>query len=357
MLSLMDPFNPYILIWITFSLFANVIVANFWHKGLHLKLGLNKKYKAIQRIHLNEVPRLGGLIFISSLALFAFYSESNDEILLLRFILICLIPIFFTGLSEDIFNNVKPIMRLVSIILAALFFCVEYVGPFPTLINEPFIGKLFSLKSGATFFYILSIAAITNGMNLVDGVHGLCASLALTILGSVLILSFSTGDALMVSVIFNVIIFVLPFLIINYPSGRIFLGDLGSYALGFIISVLVIIFFGRHPEVSPWAAVLILIYPITEVTFSLLRRFIKGDSIFKPDTDHLHFRLFYFFRAKKIFKKIANPIVMPLLSAFWLFPLVASCLFFQKLEYIRLAILLFVASYGLFYSSLSSKKN
>jgi UDP-GlcNAc:undecaprenyl-phosphate GlcNAc-1-phosphate transferase len=357
MLSFMAWFNTYSFICLITALILNIIVANFWHQGFRLKLGFNKKYKAVQRIHLNEIPRFGGLIFITSLALFSYYSEPNVEILLLRFILICLIPIFFIGLAEDTFNNINPVIRLTSIIIAAWYFQAEYQGPIPNLIDEPFLGKLFSLKGGAIFFYILSITAIANGMNLVDGVHGLCVSVALAILGSVLFLSFSTGDTLMVSLIPIVMIFLLPFLFVNYPSGRIFLGDLGSYALGFIVSLLIIIFFGRHPEISPWAGVLILIYPITEVVFSLLRRLIKGDSIFKPDKDHLHFRLFYFFRAKKTFKKIANPIVMPLLSALWLFPFIASCLFFQKLQYIQVAIVLFIASYVLFYSCFPRTKN
>jgi UDP-GlcNAc:undecaprenyl-phosphate/decaprenyl-phosphate GlcNAc-1-phosphate transferase len=69
-------------------------------------------------------------------------------------------------------------------------------------------------------------------------------------------------------------------MLMNYPYGRIFLGDLGAYSLGLIVSMLTIILFGRHPEISPWGAVLILIYPATEVVFSLLRRMIKGVNLF-----------------------------------------------------------------------------
>jgi UDP-N-acetylmuramyl pentapeptide phosphotransferase/UDP-N-acetylglucosamine-1-phosphate transferase len=40
-------------------------------------------------------------------------------------------------------------------------------------------------------------------------------------------------------------------MLMNYPYGRIFLGDLGAYSLGLIVSMLTIILFGRHPEISP----------------------------------------------------------------------------------------------------------
>ena len=58
--------------------------------------------------------------------------------------------------------------------------------------------------------------------------------------------------------------------------------------------MLTIVLFGRHPEISPWAAALILIYPIIEV-FSLLRRMFKSVSIYHADTAHLHLKLFHFF--------------------------------------------------------------
>jgi UDP-GlcNAc:undecaprenyl-phosphate GlcNAc-1-phosphate transferase len=86
----------------------------------------------------------------------------------------------------------------------------------------------------------------------------------------------NSTDITMLSLIFSVILLLIPFILMNYPYGRIFLADLGAYSLGLIVSMLTIILFGRYPEISPWGAVLILIYPATEVVFSLLRRAIKG---------------------------------------------------------------------------------
>jgi UDP-GlcNAc:undecaprenyl-phosphate GlcNAc-1-phosphate transferase len=146
-----------------------------------------------------------------------------------------------------------------------------------------------------------------------------------------------------------VILLVIPFMLVNYPYGRIFLGDLGAYCLGLIVSILTIILFGRHPEISPWGAVLILIYPATEVVFSTLRRMVKGVSIYHADKAHLHLKLFHFFRPHRSYKKIANALVTPSLSLLWLFPLITISWVYQNPFFILIAIILFVASYALYY--------
>lgn len=96
-------------------------------------------------------------------------------------------------------------------------------------------------------------------------------------------------------------------------------------------------------------AVLILVYPVTEVVFSLLRRMFKGVSIYHPDTAHLHLKLFLFFRPQPHYKKIANALVTPALSALWLFPLLSISWVYQKSLFIWIAIILFIAFYFILY--------
>jgi UDP-N-acetylmuramyl pentapeptide phosphotransferase/UDP-N-acetylglucosamine-1-phosphate transferase len=136
---------------------------------------------------------------------------------------------------------------------------------------------------------------------------------------------------------------------LNYPYGKIFLGDLGAYGLGLIVSMLTIIFYARHPEISPWGAVLILIYPATEVVFSALRRIIKGTSILQADTAHLHLKIFHFFRPQPTYKKIANSLVTPVLSCLWLFPLLTISWVYHKPLLIWVAIILFLSLYLFLY--------
>jgi UDP-GlcNAc:undecaprenyl-phosphate GlcNAc-1-phosphate transferase len=349
--NIMQWFDPFVFLFMGMSLVLNGLVAYLWHKKFYRKLGL-KTYQAIQRIHLNETPRLGGFIFILSLTSFVAFSNTNESIQLLKIILICLIPIIFMGIKEDLFHNVEPAIRLLALLFVGCLFRAQFTGPLPVLTDIPFVGKLLLLQGSISIFYILSMAAVANGMNLIDGVNGLCGAVALSILSALLFLSYKTADITMLPLIFSVILLIIPFMLMNYPYGQIFLGDLGAYSLGLILSMLTIILFGRHPEISPWGAVLILIYPATEVTFSLLRRMVKGVSIYHADTAHLHLKLFHFFRPQPHYKKIANALVTPALSGLWLFPLLAITWVYQKPLFIWIAIILFILLYSLLYAVL-----
>ena len=342
-----------VFIFMGLSLIINSIIAYAWYKKIYQKLGF-KTYQALQRIHLNETPRLGGFIFILSLIGFVIYCEPTEYILLLKIILLCLTPILIIGLKEDIFHNVDPAIRLLALFFVGWLFRANFVGPLPNISEVPVIAALISLQGGVSAFYILSMVAIANGMNLIDGVNGLCGAVALSILGALLFLSYKTADTVMLSLIFNLILLFIPFMLMNYPKGLIFLGDLGAYSLGLITSMLTIILFGRHPEISPWGAILILIYPVTEVIFSILRRFLRGVSIFNPDTAHLHLKLFHFFKLHLNYKKIANALVTLSLSGLWIFPLLVIPWVYHKSLFIWITIILFMTFYGTLYAIVPS---
>jgi UDP-N-acetylmuramyl pentapeptide phosphotransferase/UDP-N-acetylglucosamine-1-phosphate transferase len=215
----------------------------------------------------------------------------------------------------------------------------------PNIENITFVDKLILLPGGIALFYSLGIVSIANGMNLIDGVNGLCVFVALSCLFSLLFLAHKTGDVAIFMMLSSLILLLIPFLLFNYPYGKIFLGDLGAYSLGIFLSLITIIFFGRHPDISPWGGLLVLIYPATEVAFSFLRRAIKGKSAFDPDTDHLHLKLFYYFKSIPQFKKISNALVAPSLSFLWLYPLIAFSWTYNKPSFISFAIVLFVFGY------------
>jgi UDP-GlcNAc:undecaprenyl-phosphate GlcNAc-1-phosphate transferase len=344
----MQWFDSSILIWMGISLVLNGIIAFFWRKKFYLKLGL-KSYQAIQRIHKNEIPRLGGLILLISLFGYMISSDSSENITILKLILFCLMPIIVIGLKEDLYYNVAASTRLLSLFFVAWLFIVKFTGPLAKLPDLPILGKLFLLQGGVSFFYILSMVTIANGMNLIDGVNGLCGAVTLSILSALLFLCYKTNDTAMLSLIFSLILLLTTFLLVNYPFGRIFLGDLGAYSLGFIVSMLTIIFFGRHPQISPWAAVLLLIYPAIEIIFSLLRRFVIRVSVFKPDKFHLHLKLYNFLRLEVRNEEVANALVTPVLCLIWLYPTFVLSWVYQKTLFIHAGIIIFVALYSVVY--------
>lgn len=79
------------------------------------------------------------------------------------------------------------------------------------------------------------------------------------------------------------------FFVVNFPFGKLFLGDAGAYFAGYLVATLAVMLPARNPEVSPWVSLLILGYPVTETVVSMVLRLRdKGVHPSEPDAAHLH---------------------------------------------------------------------
>jgi len=272
---------------------------------------------SVQKIHTKLTSRLGGLVIFLSLFLFGYLNnKSADGIVYIREIFISSIPLFFFSLFEDLYHNVKPIIRFLGILLSSFLFIAINMDPFP-IIDIQWAAPFFNNSLAASIFYILGVAAISNGMNIIDGSNGLASTTAFFSLLTIFFLSYHAQDISLMAALFPILCFLLIFILINYPNGFIFLGDSGAYLLGFIISVFCIIFYGRHPSYPSWGALMLILYPFIEVVFSFIRKPLMGRSFFKPDEYHLHLLLFAYLKRKNNLE-IANRKVM-----IYLIPLIA----------------------------------
>jgi hypothetical protein len=75
---------------------------------------------------------------------------------------------------------------------------------------------------------------------------------------------------------------------VNWPLGKIFLGDGGSYFIGFALAWVAVMLLERHANVSAFAALLVCVHPVTEVLFSIYRRKVRKDHPGMPDRLHFH---------------------------------------------------------------------
>jgi UDP-N-acetylmuramyl pentapeptide phosphotransferase/UDP-N-acetylglucosamine-1-phosphate transferase len=97
------------------------------------------------------------------------------------------------------------------------------------------------------------------------------------------------GDAPVTFLALTVMGAVAGFLVWNFPRGALFLGDGGSYFLGFLVAELAVLLVFRNSEVSPWFALTALLYPVCETLFSSWRRkMLRGRSPMEADGLHLH---------------------------------------------------------------------
>jgi UDP-GlcNAc:undecaprenyl-phosphate/decaprenyl-phosphate GlcNAc-1-phosphate transferase len=286
-----------------------------------------KKYQALQKIHEGDIPRLGGVSIALGL-LFSIYlnhdSISHDFLVKIAF---AALPLFLIGLIEDVYHNVKPIVRFLAIFFSAALF-VHFSGLSLNQVQTPLLDILMRYESFSYAFTVIAVVAITNAFNIIDASNGITSLTFIATSLSLFLASSFYPDPLIQYLSLSMIILPLGFLVLNFPFGKIFLGDSGAYLLGFLIGVLIISFFTRNPEAPKWLAVLMLAYPFFELIFSFLRKILFRQSPFEPDKKHLHLMVnelthsIYKKMSKKRYNNLrANNMNTITLVFFWLSPL------------------------------------
>lgn len=323
----------------------------FW-KNIYQSLSL-KPYQSTQRLHQDEIPRIGGLIIYIFLILTALFSYNSQ---LLNIILISTIPIIFIGTKEDLFHNTSPKIRLIFMMLSASLFIFLLPTKLPD-VDFPLVNKFLSFTFVKEAFFIFSILVIVNGNNLIDGVNGNMALTNIVQLSVLALLAFNVNDSELIQISFILLIPLFIFLIFNYPFGKIFSGDAGAYFYGFSVSALVIHLFGMNDHLLSWGAILILIYPSIELLFSFIRkRFFENTSPFSPDDKHLHSLIFCYLN--KQYNSFNNSFVILFLIPFIYAPFMAN-LFIDDITSllftIFIAFIVYVIMYLIFLNLLNKK--
>lgn len=137
-----------------------------------------------------------------------------------------------------------------------------------------------------TLFWYLGFI---NSVNLIDGLDGLAAGIVVIVAGTVLVAVHGIdpiGALWMAAFLGSV----LGFMRDNLSRHRIFLGDAGSMLLGMWIAGLVL-GVSRQSPVAPGIAAFAMLVPVLDTSTTILRRWRRGLSIFRPDAEHLHHRL------------------------------------------------------------------
>ena len=142
-------------------------------------------------------------------------------------------------------------------------------------------------------FTVFAITGLANAYNIIDGFNGLSSMVGIISLLALAYIGFKFNDPFIFNLSLTMAAAILGFFILNYPRGLIFLGDGGAYLIGFWIATLSVLLVARHPEISPWFALMLNAYPIMETLFTIYRRrFHQGKSPGHPDGIHLHSLIF-----------------------------------------------------------------
>jgi UDP-N-acetylmuramyl pentapeptide phosphotransferase/UDP-N-acetylglucosamine-1-phosphate transferase len=241
-----------------------------------------------RRIHHKVIPRMGGLAIYSGFLISSmFFLRADQQIMAL---LLGGFIIALCGTLDDLMQ-LNPFVKLLFQICAALI-VVFFGGIALTTINLP-LGIHFDFGPFSIFITLIWIVGITNALNLIDGMDGLCSGVSAIILATFSMLAYMQDrfDILLLSLI--LLGAILGFLFFNFHPAQIFMGDTGSLFIGFMIAGISLLGFKTSAFLTLGPALFILIIPILDTLISIIRRKLKGVKIMSPDKQHLHHTLMY----------------------------------------------------------------
>jgi UDP-N-acetylmuramyl pentapeptide phosphotransferase/UDP-N-acetylglucosamine-1-phosphate transferase len=260
------------------SLFTLIAIIYFSHK--HDLFIDDAEHDKPQNYHSDSTPRAGGIGIIFGMLFITLFPLGLNFVLPLTLA-------FFSGIFEDFHNSLSARRRLFLQILAALS-AIWLTGSVVTYLG---LGISMPYWTGV-IFSLFAIVGMMNAVNIIDGFNGLASGIILLILLSFAITAYGQNNIEILNVILTTTGSTFAFFIVNFPRGKIFLGDGGAYLLGFIVAIIGIFLASNYESVSPWYILAIFIYPVWEVLFSIIRKLSIGLSPMKPDAYHLHMLIY-----------------------------------------------------------------
>ena len=249
-------------------------------------------------VNQTSVPISGGILLIGIVfLLFENVSIINKVLFFLVFLL---------GFLSDTNKLSSPTYRLIVQILIVAF----YIFLNNIFVTETQIFYLDKLLNDYLFakliFTVFCILILMNGTNFIDGANTLASGYFLVVLSNILIVNNLYGLEGNFFNIEYIFYFLIIFFIFNFFS-KSFLGDGGSYLLGFLLGVYLINFYIVNEDISPYFIILILWYPAFENLFTIFRRkFYDKKKVKDPDNLHLHQLIFTYLNKKIKKNKFSN---------------------------------------------------
>ena len=301
------------------SFFTFFIIQKFSHKILGGSL-FDSDFDKPQAFHKSDVPRSGGLACLISFFIFTLLNNLLFSTFYFEYLVLG-IGLFFIGFLDDIKFRLSPKARLASmtiiLLLSIKIFSIQIIG-----IDLIFLNQILSIKIVYFFFIILCFLFIINGSNLIDGFNGLLA-FQLIIINSILLLINIENEFQTISILITAqIIILLVFLLFNFPSAKIFMGDSGAYLFGTFTALNVIETNNLNTNISSFFFSILLFYLFFEVFFSFFRKLAQKKSPIKPDGEHLHmlsYKILNFIKPGKDCNYL-NSLLINLIYCFFVLP-------------------------------------
>ena len=259
-------------------------------KSFAYKVGAIDVPKDSRRMHKVPVPRLGGLAifsgFMVSALLFVPLTSEMKSIMLGAVVIVVL------GVIDDSMALpalLKFVVQILAALIPALNGVTIRVFTNPNVFSSDLYWKLGKLSLPLT---VLWIVAVTNSVNLIDGLDGLANGVSTISATTMLVIALLLGEtdvSLALAALVGACIGFMPY---NLNPAKMFMGDTGATFLGYILATMSIQgLFKYYAVISFVVPFLILGLPIFDTTFAFFRRLAHGQSPMRADRGHIHHRL------------------------------------------------------------------
>lgn len=266
----------------------------------------DESLKSVQASHSRPTSRMGGVALFGSFYLTTLVYGPTS----MWPIVLCSIPVFLLGLSEDLRRENSPKIRL-AVGAATSAATIALTGVWITSADVSGLNWLFAIIPFAVIFTVFASTGMINAFNLIDGVNGLASGHVILSSVALGLIANSYGDADIAQLSFMIAAATAGFFVLNFPFGRIFLGDAGAYTLGFLLAWIVIVFLARHPEASAWSMLAVMFWPVMDTAFSILRRKSTKARTDQPDRMHFHQMVMRFWEVAsngRLTSNVSNPL-------------------------------------------------
>lgn len=274
---------------ISFSITGWLATAPAWFRSLDVPNARSS--------HTQPTPRMGGLGIVATFV-----------------IILPMLWVMLLGASQNWFRATKFGVALVSYVIIAgvgLVDDMKRIGPLPKYLGQ-LLAALIALWGGVIFLYfklpfletidlvwpigaaltIIWLTGFSNFFNFMDGIDGLAGGIGVIYSLALAVISIGTGHRLIGAGCLMLAAACLGFVAHNFPPAKIFMGDVGSLFIGYVLAAFAVVTSssGEHP--APFIAVLLIFGTfIYDAVFTLIRRARRGEKLYEAHRSHLYQRL------------------------------------------------------------------
>ena len=230
---------------VSFAVTVLLVLTKRWHGRFSMD-----GVQGVQKQHKVPTPRIGGVAIVLGV-LAGWLVAMPERQAILGPLLVAGLPAFAFGLAEDLTKKVSVMARLLATMASGVLGW-WLTGMSLTSLDIAGVDVLMGITLVSVAFTAFAVGGVANAINIIDGFNGLASGFVVLALLGLAAMAMSSQDPNLAIACLGTAGAMLGFWLVNWPWGKIFLGDGGSYFGGFALAWACIMVVERNPEISPF---------------------------------------------------------------------------------------------------------